>query len=1452
VKKLIIILVSAISCHYLHAQGEANIWYFGENAGLDFNSGTPLPLLDGQLNTIEGCASISDNLGNLLFYTDGITVWNKNHQVMLNGTGLNGDISSSNSAIIIPKPLSSNIFYIFTVDAVAGIEGLQYSEVDLSLDSGLGAVTTNKNILLASPVTEKITAIRRNGVQGYWVVAHDFNNNNFLSYSVTSAGVNATPVVSSVGSDISVDVHAQGCMKISPDRTKLAIANSALNVQLFDFDASSGVVSNPVTLNDQFNFEAYGVEFSPNSEVLYISSAIGQAGLKQYDLTAGSNADIIGSEIEIINNIGVIGQLQLATDGKIYVAKSNSTSIDVISNPNEIGLGCNYVTDAVQLNSGKSLLGLPPFIQSFFSISNIQFEFTCFGDDTEFSINDVVDSVIWDFGDPASGTNNSSTDFEPTHVFTQPGTYEVSVTATLGSEVSTDFISVTIYEQPIANPVADQVVCDDNGDGVEFYDLTQHANDILGTQDPSQFQLIYYDGIANYNNGLPVADETSLELLSGSIVNPVINIRNMGNPGCEDIVTFQIQILEGASPNQNVSPIITCDNLSFGTDTDGTVVTDLTLKEDEILNGQSALDFTVRYYTDALFSNEIVSPTTYQNTNPDETIYVLVENNNSVGNCIADTSFQLQVNALPTTAPVVTLLQCDDDLDGFSLFNLTEVYAELSANYQNETISFYENQVDAESGNNPISSETAYTNQTVSTDTVYTRVDNANGCYRISQVNLMVSTTQIPVTYTRDFYKCDDGLDTTDGIATFDFSGLDQEIQALFPTGQQLIINYYRNQADALSELNPISDISNYQNIGYPNGQDIFIRVDSALDNDCLGLGHHITLHVENVPTSNPVTIAEQCDADGDGQFEFDTSNIETALLNGQSNVTVTYTDELGNPLSSPLPNPFSTATQTITARVTNSTSQDPDGACFDEIQITFTVDAAVVANIVPDFQACDDDNDGTAEFDVTDLETQLLNGQNQVNIIYTDSDGNLLPNPLPNPFLTQNTIITARVESALSDTCYDETQIAFEVYEQPIANPVEDIFICDDLNDSQENFDLSQLLSEVSGNQNLSQFEVLFFESQEDADLNVNALPNNFQINSTTQPVVARIQNTSNNLCYDTSAFQIKLSYQPYADVPQDLTTCDDETNDEKELFNLTQQNEGILNGQLSEENTVNYYLTQADAENKVNPITSDFENITNPQTVFARVENVNNPLCYALTQFEVEVFGTPSLEQPESYTLCEGETIEIGIENNYDEYLWSTGDISSKILIDTPGTYELFVSSTYESISCESLLEFNVIQSNVAEFMEVRINDWQRQNNSFSVMVSGQGDYEYSIDGINYQDSNSFTNLDDFEYLLHIRDKNGCGEILKRVFLLDYPDFFTPNNDGFNDRWQIINASREVFSKILIFDRYGKLLADVSPTGSGWDGTRNGQPMPSDDYWFKVTREDGRVFTGHFTLKR
>jgi hypothetical protein len=217
-------------------QKEANIWYFGNGAGLDFRSGSPVTFDETRLSTMEGCAVISNEAGNLLFYTDGITIWNAQHQVMENGTGLLGDKSSTQSAVIVPQPGSKSIYYIFTVDNVPGTDGVRYSVVDMSQENNAGKLIT-KNILLQAPVTEKLTAVKHHNNKDIWVLAHGYNSNIFYAYLVTEAGVanESVPIISASGTIHygNVTNNAIGYMKASPDGKNWLWASGAYDFMNF-------------------------------------------------------------------------------------------------------------------------------------------------------------------------------------------------------------------------------------------------------------------------------------------------------------------------------------------------------------------------------------------------------------------------------------------------------------------------------------------------------------------------------------------------------------------------------------------------------------------------------------------------------------------------------------------------------------------------------------------------------------------------------------------------------------------------------------------------------------------------------------------------------------------------------------------------------------------------------------------------------------------------------------------------------------------------------------------------------------------------------------------------------------------------------------------------------------------------------------------------------------------
>lgn len=364
-KSVILVLFSCFLSYCLFAQMERSKWYFGNNAGLDFSSGTPVPLTVSQMQTNEGCSSIANQFGDLLFYTNGEKAWNSNHAVMPNGNGLLGHTSSSQSALIVPKPGSSEIYYIFTVAAQADASGLCFSEVDMSLQGGLGDITSNKNILLATPVCEKITAVKHTNGEDIWVITHESGTDKFLAYLVTANGINSSPNVSITGPVINGNssIETIGCMKSDPFGKHIAMANyGSRQTVLFDFDVSNGIVSNPTILTIQEPNRPYGIEFSPCGNFLYVSLwGTINGGILQFNLSA-QNLQL--SAITIANNLIQAGTLQLAPDGKIYLSETGlgSDKLSVINSPELPGAGCDFVHNAITLNYGIVTSGLPNFV----------------------------------------------------------------------------------------------------------------------------------------------------------------------------------------------------------------------------------------------------------------------------------------------------------------------------------------------------------------------------------------------------------------------------------------------------------------------------------------------------------------------------------------------------------------------------------------------------------------------------------------------------------------------------------------------------------------------------------------------------------------------------------------------------------------------------------------------------------------------------------------------------------------------------------------------------------------------------------------------------------------------------------------------------------------------------------------------------------------------------------
>ncbi len=497
-------LVACIVLCFLHifciAQGEANNWYFGVRAGLSFNSGTPEPVYNSQMSTAEGCASISDRDGKLLFYSDGYFIWNRNHQRMTNDGlySVIGDNSNgSQTGVIVPWADNDSLYYVFSLGQLGG--NLYYSVVNINRNGGLGEVI-NKKILLQSGVCEKLTAVRHCNKRDYWVVAHKFNSDEYCTFLIQPTGLVHNPVLSPTGNFIMNSngmefSNTMGYLKNSPDGRLLAAAHYVNDyVELTDFNTTTGTVSNPRKLYVRPNgvispvFDGpYGIEFSHDSRVMYVSSYYGPphndtTALYQFDVTQTSEAAIQASKFFIYGadwSDNTLTALQLGPDKKIYVAKYGYY-LSVINRPEILGTACQFVTDAIYIDDGTLKhhvnFGLPNFIQSYFNdpiitIGNCEFS------NISFSLQNLVgiSNVVWDFGDPESGSNNTSTLLQPTHIFSKEGQYNIKTVLVHKNGCGAD----TIYKLVHAGKFkvflgGDTTICE--GDTLRLHTKVLNAN----------------------------------------------------------------------------------------------------------------------------------------------------------------------------------------------------------------------------------------------------------------------------------------------------------------------------------------------------------------------------------------------------------------------------------------------------------------------------------------------------------------------------------------------------------------------------------------------------------------------------------------------------------------------------------------------------------------------------------------------------------------------------------------------------------------------------------------------------------------------------------------------------------------------------------------------------------------------------------------------------------------
>jgi len=822
----------------------------------------------------------SDANGNLLFYTDGIKVWNKNHQVMANGANLLGNPSSSQSAIIVPHPGNSSLFYIFTVgannyntdgDLIKATDGLNCYTVDMRLNGGLGEVVPNsrKDLSIGQNAqwTEKVTSVKGADCNTFWVTS--LVNNTFVSYKIDETGLINTPIISIVNYSVT---NARGYLKVSPDGKKLASAtqNNNGSLMLYSFDDTNGKVSNDGQIlisNMAQDGHPYGVEFSPRSSKLYCvtyTPNINTNKLWQFNL---ENPNIVSSKFLVKSKSGYRGALQLAPNGKIYATVppdyNNGTQfLDAINLPDELGANCSYQENAMNLGSGRAMQGLPPFIASILLPVEITDGITtqnlnntiakrCLGENYQLTPVNISGTSVynWTFnGIPIGDASSSSLTLNDLS-FSDAGIYILEV-------VNIDLcgfrivykgeVKLEVYTPPTITKPTNILQCDDNNDGLSAFDLHSLKDaEILGTQSPTDFEVVYFKNQLDADAGTNPILNLYTNLSAYSKDPLIARIQNIQNPICYETESFTIQVFESPNPPATISNLALCDSNLTGTDKDGIEKFNLKSKETEILNGQSAAKFTITYFRDAALTSQITNVTSFQNTTANlQPIYVKIVNNSNPA-CVVTKSFNLEVFILPVINSTFTFKQCDEDglADGFTDFNLNEANAYLTLGDNTLTVTYHLSLSDANSGGNSINAS-PFSNATQTN--VFARIKNTNGCFRVATLNLLVSSTSFDENYLKIANACDNDGEI-DGFRLFNLSENSNAIKAQFPTGQNLSVSYYRNLKDAQLEQNEISQILPYRN-ETAFEQTLFVRVESDDNGECFGFGPHLKLVVNPRP----------------------------------------------------------------------------------------------------------------------------------------------------------------------------------------------------------------------------------------------------------------------------------------------------------------------------------------------------------------------------------------------------------------------------------------------------------------------------------------------------------------------------------------------------------------------------------------------------------------------------
>ena len=764
-------------------------------------------------------------------------------------------------------------------------------------------------------------------------------------------------------------------------------------------------------------------------------------------------------------------------------------------------------------------------------------------------------------------------------------------------------------------------------------------------------------------------------------------------------------------------------------------------------------------------------------------------------------------------------------------------------------------------------------------------------------------------------FVCDDPSE--DGMAIFNLTDLSDTVLGPSQLVADFNVTYYKDQADADLGSTPLTP----ENAFETNSTTVYARIESVLNVDCFATTP-ISLGVGELPQLLSVLTTPrliQCDDDSDGRSIFNLSEVEELLTADYENQDFEYTAPDGSLITNVTAYNNDVPNETIGVKITTT-----DGCEKNTTIRVSAITAVIPTTFSPTFESCDTDRDGLARFDMSSVTTDLLvqeyaaNPDLEVNYYETRNDAlsevnsitEQIANYQNNPTYTDAKGIQkiwVRVDDGDDNSCQgigEVITLTVGIYPELSQTTAFEITNCYafETYSGTDDIDLDQLTSDINllaPTQDKDDVRVTYHISPADANDNRDALPSPFPAVDGDELFV-RVQGNLES-CFITSSVTLQLKSNPEAQTPSAIITCEDDPGingipvSGVATYNLENQTDEITNSAIGV--TTAYYKNLQDATDEVDEITNpdSFVNTDNLSTIYAVVTDDITACKSEIISFNLVAEPLPYVDfSAEGGIVCvDAQTGDIISPMMLDAtpanlqadriytYEWrlngdTLADTSSNIEITEIGTYVVTIISSfidpvtsvqtdcaYTASTAYTAESAPFFTATVVEGPFTKDGQYTVEIDPTSITGFGLGDYEFAIDGGSYTPDLTFENVRAGEHIISGRGTlNGCNPFTVIVNVLDYPRFFTPNGDGFHDRWNVVDTGGDFGSdtRLFIFDRYGKLLKQLNINGPGWDGTIKGQPVPSSEYWFRLeyttTDDEGNPkadeFSGHFTLKR